>query len=250
MNRRVHLVLAIFLTLIAAAWFLWPRLPDGLSRRTGSFGDRGVTFLVYRLPTGGVEYALVGDPSNPRSVRQWREDLGADVVFNGSYFNADNTPSGYWKTGKGVSAVPWPSAGERADAYGYTFALTFANDGLHMRYLPADPVEEPVDEMFLSFPTLVADGAALVKIDSGQRARRTAVAEDANGVDYLIVTKEGTVSLYELARWLDAQPEGFVVAGNLDGGPSTGVSIENERQDVEVLSADVPNVIAIYSTSP
>lgn len=249
MKRRVifmFVLVALFASASVVAWRLWPRLPDGLSRRTVAFDDRDATLLVYRLPTFGAQYAFVGDPSNPRSVRQWREDLGADVVFNGSYFNADNTPSGYWKTGKGTSTVLWPSLEAQADPYGYTFALSVANDGLRSRYLPSDPVEEPVDEMFLSFPTLVADGRAMVEKESGLLARRTVVAEDADGTDYLIVTEEGTISLYQLARWLDEQPEGFVTAGNLDGGPSTGVSMENGSRDIDVPSAVVPNVIAVF----
>lgn len=251
--KRRSVILLVFVVVLAAAacaavWRLWPRAPEGLSRRTAEFGDRSVTFLVYRLPTFGAEYSLVGDPSNPRGVRQWREDLGAAVVFNGSYFNADNTPSGYWKTGKGTSAVPWPSREAQADPHGYTFSLTALMGGLGMRYLPNDPGDERVDETLLSFPTLLADGRPMVEADSGLRARRTAVAEDADGVDYAIVTEAGTLTLYELSRWLAEQPENFVVAGNLDGGPSTGISIENGGDDIDVLSAAVPNVVAIFTS--
>ncbi|OGL99122.1 hypothetical protein A2501_00570 [Candidatus Uhrbacteria bacterium RIFOXYC12_FULL_57_11] len=232
------------------AWCFWPRLPDGLSRRTIRIGDREIGLLVYRLPSSLREYALVGDPSRPKSVRAWREELGADVVFNGSYFMEDGTPAGYWKTGKGTSVVPWPSPVEQADPYGYTFALSIMNGGLETRYLPWDPITEPVGETLLSFPTLVANGMAMVESDSGQLARRTAVAEDADGTDYLIVTERGTMSLFELSQWLASQPERFVIAGNLDGGPSAGVSIENNRQDIEVLSASVPNVVVIFSRLP
>ena len=238
----------LFVAVPVVVWRVLPRAPEGLSRRTIELGDRSVTLLVYRLPTFGAEYSLVGDPSNPRSVRQWREDLGADVVFNGAYFNADNTPSGYWKTGKGTSAVPWPSREAQADPHAYTFSLTALMGGLGMRYLPDDPGDERVDEMLLSFPTLIADGKPLVESDSGQRARRTAVAEDADMVDYVIVTEKGTLTLYELSHWLAQQPEKFVIAGNLDGGPSTGISIENGDDAVDVLSAVVPNVVAVFTS--
>ncbi|MEK7105524.1 MAG: phosphodiester glycosidase family protein, partial [Patescibacteria group bacterium] len=70
--------------------------------------------------------------------------------------------------------------------------------------------------------------------------------EDAAGHDYLIVTKKGSLSLYELAKWLDEQPENFVIAGNLDGGPSTGLSLENEKHDLEIPSGAVPSVIVGY----
>lgn len=232
------------------AWACWPRGPEGMSRRTYRIGEREVELIVFALPSSLRDYQLAADPERPRSVREWREDLGAEIVFNGAYFNEDGSPSGYWKHGKGESAVPWPSLEEQADPHGYTFAVSTVTGGLRMRYLPEDPVPEPVDEMFLSFPTLVANGEPAVAADSGLLARRTALAEDADGNDYLVVTERGTLSLYELSRWLAEQPENFVVAGNLDGGPSTGVSIENDGQDVEVLSVAVPNVVVIYSRLP
>ncbi|NBS41933.1 hypothetical protein EBS80_04745, partial [bacterium] len=150
--------------------------------------------------------------------------------------------------GKGTSAVPWPSREAQADPHAYTFSLTALMGGLGMRYLPDDPGDERVDEMLLSFPTLIADGKPLVESDSGQRARRTAVAEDADMVDYVIVTEKGTLTLYELSHWLAQQPEKFVIAGNLDGGPSTGISIENGDDAVDVLSAVVPNVVAVFTS--
>lgn len=252
--KRRSIVLLVFVVLFTMAsvvvWCFLPSLPEGLSRRTFSLDERDVTMLVMKLPQSLREYRLVSDPAHPKSVRAWREELGAEVVFNGSYFNEDGSPSGYWKTGKGTSAVAWPSLEVQTDTHGYTFAFSLLVGQMAMRYLPTDPMEEPVDEMFLSFPTLVADGQPMVESDSGQMARRTAVAKDADGRDYVIVTERGTLTLYELSRWLVEQPEHFVIAGNLDGGPSTGISIENNRQDIEVLSAAVPNVIAIYSKLP
>lgn len=251
MKRRVIGILAFVAFLAAAlavAWRLWPRVPEGFSRRTIELGDRRVEMIVMELPYSLREYRLANDPEHPKSVRAWREELGAEIVFNGSYFNEDFSPSGYWKTGKGTSVVPWPSLEEQADPHGYTFALTTKVGGLDMAYLPDAPTEEVPNEMFLSFPTLVANGTAMVAADSGQRARRTAVAEDAGGRDYVIVTEKGTLTLYELSRWLAAQPERFVIAGNLDGGPSTGISIENGDVDVDVLSAAVPNVVVIIKS--
>ncbi len=248
MNRRIIGIL-ILITLMATTavvvWAFRPRLPEGLSRREIEIGDRKIAMLVMKLPYSLREVELVADPEHPKSVRAWREELDAEIVFNGSYFNEDNQPSGYWKTGKGKSAVAWPSLEEQADPHGYTFALSALVAQFDMRYLPSGPMEEPVDEMLLSFPTLVADGKPMVESDSGQRARRTAVAKDADGRDYVIVTEKGTLTLYELSRWLAEQPERFVIAGNLDGGPSTGISIENGSADIDVLSAAVPNVVVI-----
>lgn len=249
---RARLIIVFIVVVALAGLLLWStrtRVPDGLARRTSVLGGREVGFIVMRLPTSLREYSFVADPENPRTVRQWRQDLGAEIVFNGSYFKEGGFPSGYWKTGKGESAVPWPSPEERADPHGYTFSLSAFVNGLRMDYLPANPVDETIDETFLSFPTLVAEGAPMVEADSGQLARRTVVAMSERGDAYLIVTEKGTLSLYQLSQWLVAQPERFVIAGNLDGGPSTGASIENGDHDVEVLSAPVPNVVAVFNRS-
>lgn len=249
MIRRTRFLVCLLAVMVAVAtmsfaWWRVPRIPGGLSERTETFGDRTVTFLVYRLPYYLYDYDFAADPERPRTVKEWREELGADVVFNGSYFMENGMPSGFWKLGKGKSALAWPTKEEQADPYGYTFALTMTTGLMRMAYLPEDPQDEPVNSTLLSFPTLVADGQPMVAEDSGQLARRTAIAKDAGDRDYLIVTKNGVLSLYELARWLAEQPEKFVIAGNLDGGPSSGVSIENGEEDIDVLSAPVPNVIA------
>lgn len=241
--------LCIVLAVGAGVWFSRPPAEDPwVWRRTFGIGDREATMLVVRLPRGLRELEFVSDPLSPKSVRAWREELGAEIVFNGAYFQEDGTPSGYWKTGKGASAVSWPDLEEQSDPYAYTFMVSAGVSDLSLSYLPFAPREEPpIGPTFLSFPTLVANGVAIVESDSGQRARRTALAEDADGNDYLVLTEEGTVSLYELAQWLSEQPERFVTAGNLDGGPSTGVSIRSGGTREDVLSAAVPNVVAVFA---
>jgi len=251
MTRRHFILVASVLLILAATlvfccYALVSRHPKWTAYRSTQFGDRRVSFLIVRLPFSLREYALEADIEHPKTVREWREELGAEIVFNGSYFNEDGAPSGYWKLGKGESVVPWPTLEEQADPHGYSFSLSLGGGGLHLRYLPSAPTEEPINEMFLSFPTLIADRKPLVEEDSGQLARRTAVAEDSSGQDYVIVTEEGTLSLYEFSRWLSEQPEQFVIAGNLDGGPSTGISIENGRNDIDVRSSQVPNVVAVW----
>jgi hypothetical protein len=194
---------------------------------------------------------LLADVNDPKSVRTWREETGASLVVNGSYFLEDNQASGYWQAGEIESRIDWPTLEEHKDPVGYTFAVSTVDEELLLRYLPTEPIDEPTPDTFLSFPTLIADGQPLVSRDSGMLARRTVVASQDSmvgpGHDYVIVTEEGQLSLYELAHWLAEQPEQFNIAGNLDGGPSTGISYENGFHDIEVRSAEVPNVIAIFT---
>lgn len=205
-----------------------------------------MTFLVVQLPNDGWRWEIAQDPTAPKTVAAWRTALGADVVANAAYFLADNTPAGFLSDEGVHSGMPWPSLEEQADTHGYTFMVTVSDDELALRYLPNDPQSAPPADAFLSFPTLVANGAPLVAESSGLFASRTMLAEDAEGNDYLIITEEETVTLYDAAQWLATQPEHFMTAGNLDGGPSTGVSIENGWWDIEDPSAPVPSVIVGY----
>lgn len=234
----------VAIVVLVVAWLAWPRMPEYVTWRTASMNGRRVEFMVVELPRSLWEWDVVEDVDNPKTVKEWREALGADIVFNAAYFNEDYTASGFMKEGKGPSRVPWPTREEQADPYGYTFLV----HNLHSTYLPRDPQEEPVGDAFLSFPTLVVDGQPIVAEDSQKYAARTMLAEDVNGNSYMVITTEGSVSLYEAAQWLAAQPEQFTLAGNLDGGPSTGVSIENKNRDIEDASAPVPSVIAGYSS--
>ncbi len=230
-------------TMVVGWWFFSDHFPEGVTRRVQILHDREISFLIIPVPET-VLIELVADMANPHSVQTWREQTGADIVINGSYFMETNEPSGYWKRTGEASVITWPTAEEQADKVGYTFLLDVASGKLGLHYLPDEPQEEPKGDAFLSFPTLLVDGKSMVERDSGLLARRTVVASTEDKT-YLIVTEKGELSLYELAAWLDEQPENFLIAGNLDGGPSTGISMENGYHDIEVRSAEVPNVLVV-----
>lgn len=240
-----------FLSLLIAgsalgAYIVWPRLPENIEKRHAVFNDRKVEFLVINLQTQDpTTWGLANDPENPKTVAQWREELGADTVFNAAYFDADNNPTGYFRIDKGESAIPWPTIEEQKKPASYSLAVQVGYwSPLDLTYLPADPHPEPImSEGFLSFPTLIADAKPMVEKDSGLYTARTIVAEDETGAPYLIITEKGSLTLYEAAQWLAQQPEHFKIAGNLDGGPSTGLSMENGMWDIDISSARVPSVI-------
>ena len=242
--RRFLFIVFLAVGLVIVLGHFWPRSPDVVQYRSLIMGDRTVRFMIVDLTEMRLRFELQNDPAHPKTVEAWRDELGADIVWNAAYFTEANTPAGFFKTKGGVSAIPWPSVEEQSDAHNYTFMLTVHADDFALDYLPLHPAREPEDSALLSFPTLVAGGESIVTKDSHLRAARTVVAEDASGRDYLVVTEKGSLSLYELAEWLSDQPEQFVIAGNLDGGPSTGLSIENGTDDIERQSAAVPSVIA------
>lgn len=248
-------VVIIAVTLVLVSLRGWPRkiadfltygysLPSSMERRIALIDGREVSFLLLHVPQN-MTWGFANDPAAVRSVHEWRAVLGATVAINGSYFDGENKPAGYYVRSGEESVVTCPNFDDAASLAGYTFGVSVQNNRLHLSYIPQDPSfcsDLLSDAKFASFPTLLVNGEPAVAADSGFLARRTMLAQGSNGID-IIVTESGEVSLYEAARWLDAQADNYTIAGNLDGGPSTGISANAEPWSVEVSSAAVPNVI-------
>ncbi|MDF1497383.1 MAG: phosphodiester glycosidase family protein [Patescibacteria group bacterium] len=222
-------------------------LSDFMVRRSVAYNDgRVVTFLVAKLSTDDFKWGLAEDSLAPKTVMAWRQELGADLVINGSYFDEMMQATGYYHPAGATSTrIAWPSRDSQSDELSYTGLVQIVNGDLNLFYLPAQTLKESAPDVaaFLTFPTLVADGKTLIKTDSQKYAHRTVLAKDMNGTPYVIITESGSPSLFEMAEWLVAQPERFAIAVNLDGGPSTGMSYADDKIKLEVTSAAVPNVV-------
>lgn len=248
-------VVVIAITLVLVSLRGWPRriadfltygysLPSSMERRIALIDGRKVSFLLLHVPQS-MTWDFANDPTTARSVHEWRTVLGATVAINGSYFDGENRPAGYYVRSGEESAVDCPDFSDAASLVGYTFGVSVQSGRLNLSYIPQDPSfcsDLLSDTKFASFPTLLANGEPVVAADSGFLARRTILAQGKNRID-IIVTESGEISLYEAARWLDAQADNYTIAGNLDGGPSTGISANAEPWSVEIPSAAVPNVI-------
>ncbi len=219
-----------------------PILPSYVSRRDARFDDgMTATFLVLKMDPAVWRWELAEDAAHPKTAAAWREATGAEIAMNAAYFTASGTPAGYFRTSTAKSRVPWPK-----DDDGYTGAVAIMDGALTLAYLPSDAVDRAgADALFLTYPTLVADGKALVEKDSTLLARRTALAVDAGGTPYAIVTEKGLATLFALSRWLAAQPERFVRAVNLDGGPSTGLSLGDGSVSFDLGVTPVPNALVV-----
>ena len=223
-------------------------LPDNLAFRTVTYPDgRTVSFALAKMPYDKYRFALANDPAAPKTVAAWRDKLGASMVINGSYFSEDMKPSGYYRL-DGKAYGNWPNTERQHEKTAYTGMVRIRDGRLALIHLVDDPQPTPdgTDQTLLTFPTLVANGVALVESDTQKYARRTALATAADGMTYVIVTQSGAVSLRELADWLANQPEKFRIAVNLDGGPSTGMSFASGTSAFEEPSAPIPNVVAAY----
>ncbi|MEK7632692.1 MAG: phosphodiester glycosidase family protein [Patescibacteria group bacterium] len=219
-------------------------LPAFMERRITSFDGHEVSFLVSKF-SADSQWSFANDPFSPRSVHEWRKNLGATFVMNGSYFTETNQPAGFYSINGADSIVAWPNVA--FDENGYTFAVNITPEGtMNMYHVPASSMLGPYPgSTFLSFPTLILNDTPMVAEDSGLHARRTVLAQEDDGTIDVVVSESGEVSLYQMAQWLSQQPEHFRIAGNLDGGPSTGISTSSSPWDIEVQSAAVPNVVVV-----
>ncbi|HPN15466.1 MAG TPA: phosphodiester glycosidase family protein [bacterium] len=227
-------------------------LPANMERRSLEFADgRTINFILVKLPADEWQWSLENQPQEPKTVKRWREDLNSHLVINGSYFNESQTPTGFYQSDDQTSSIGWPDADSQKNPNSYTGSITITDGNLKLNYLPQQPGLEPssATQAFLSFPTLLFDGQALVKEDSQKYARRTVLAQDSNNIQYIILTESGVISLYELANWLAAQPEQFNTAINLDGGPSTGLSYADQNLTLDIPSASIPNIISLKKIS-
>lgn len=227
-------------------------LPANMERRSLEFADgRTINFILVKLPADEWQWSLENQPAEPKTVKRWREDLNSHLVINGSYFNESQMPTGFYQDEEQTGLISWPDTDSQNNPNSYTGSITITNGNLQLNYLPAQPGPAPstATQAFLSFPTLIFNGRALVKEDSQKYARRTVLAQDSNNTHYIILTESGVISLYELADWLAAQPEQFNTAINLDGGPSTGLSYNYQDLTLDIPSASVPNVISLKKIS-
>lgn len=223
-------------------------LPNYLERRSYSrqSGEK-IVFLIAKIEPGLWNWSLAEDRGEPKTPSAWRRELGATIAVNGVYFTASGTPAGYLRLGAaGKSLKPWPRESERKNKIGYTGAGIISGGRLDLAYLPTDEVDpEKGETIFLTYPTLTVDGEAAVEKETGLVARRTALAEDDAGNVYVIVTEAGGLTLREFSAWLAAQPEKFYRAINLDGGPSTGFSLQDGEATIDFGFAEVPNALII-----
>lgn len=164
--------------------------------------------------------------------------VGAELVVNGGFFDADGRPIGLAiSDGLQLAKLARNLSGG-----------VMISDGSHVTLLPSEGFSLP-DGGKNSFaiqcrPRLVVDGHPNVKSDDGKRAERTALCARDGGrtVDVVIVrgsddSESPGPSLFALARHLASV--GCEAALNLDGGPSTGVAWR-EGESIRLLAPRNP----------
>lgn len=175
------------------------------------------------------------------TVASLREESRAYVVVNGGFFDENARPLGLVVgDGKETSAL------RRVDQ-----GLFLISMGRPVIQHTRDALPTPIDAALQSGPRLVVDGRALQL--KPQVSRRTCVCLPGDGT-VMIVVFPMAVSLSELADGLVAPAAegglGCWSALNLDGGPSTQLSVATPTLTLDVEGGwGVPNGLAILPRS-
>jgi uncharacterized protein YigE (DUF2233 family) len=222
----------------------WQQLQPGLERRVISLLDESErpyeSLYLLRLEPDQFDFAIAYQPDAPKGLLEWQAETGALIVVNGGFFTEANEATGRIVVDGQASGISYVD-------FGGMLAITEA--GPEIRWLVERPYlpDEPLRYALQSFPMLVKPGGGLGYPDEdGSPARRTVIGMDGDGRFLIILARKGNLTLHQLSKWLTNSDLELDVALNLDGGTSSGLILDNPRE--ELLSfVLLPSVITIYS---
>lgn len=175
------------------------------------------------------------------TVASLRRESRAYVVVNGGFFDENARPLGL-VVGDGKESSPLRKVDQ---------GLFLISMGRPVIQHTRDPLPAPIETALQSGPRLIVDGRALQL--KPQVSRRTCVCLPGDGT-VMIVVFPTAASLSELADGLVRAPAegglGCWSALNLDGGPSTQLSVATPTLALEIEGGwGVPNGLAILPKS-
>lgn len=169
----------------------------------------------------------------PRAITVWQEQLGAPIVFNGSYYKRDGKPCGL-VIADGKPLGPTRNRQMRgmfvAEPKGMSPDLPRATI-LDLLTTPVDPKKLPWNQGVQSFPLLLDYKGKIRVRDSEKKAHRTVIASDRNGNILVFNTSNRFFSLYAFAQFLKASSFDIDSALNLDGGTEAQLFIKTKNFD-------------------
>ncbi|MCB9646387.1 MAG: phosphodiester glycosidase family protein [Deltaproteobacteria bacterium] len=272
--RRLPLLLGVPVLLAAAALVLLQPRPTGplsladATRREVAPGVEVLTARVHRRSLrAGRLVALFAEPSavslelfvneEQAALRDLAD--GALAVVNAGYFTQERRPTGLLVSGGKVLSPFVPNAGAAGSG-----VLVVDDD--EVRLFARDEVRPSTYRgaalAIQAGPRVVEPGGAPgIHSDDGARANRTVLGRDGRGRLVLVVIhnpdggQAAGPTLHELMTLLGPEGVGRVApelaldfALNLDGGPSTGLSLRDEAVEAELREA-YP-VLSVLALSP
>lgn len=224
----------------------WEALATGMEIRVAWMWVSGIEgpteIIILRIDPAYFDFRVHAALDAPKGVAEWQAVTGASALINGAFFEPGDTILGTLIEGGQAQGEPFEDHGGM---------LTIRDDTVDMRSLLESPLlpDEQFDYAISGRPMLLYPGGRAVDFDlSPEASRRTVVAQDRRGRILFLVNDNGAVSLYKMRDWLATTPElNITAAFNLDGGGSTGLSINMPNKTMLIDSWwAVASVLAIY----
>ncbi len=222
----------------------WKELEPGLNRLEFTTTSTATKIILFRFASDRFVWRFEhATPS--KSIAAWQKSLELPTaVANGVYFREDDLPAGLLETKDDGIVGPYRFDDDKSGLIvlnGGPLLIDRSKKGDDREHVP-----NSVPDMAQSYPFLVLSGRAAVTSDSGLTARRTFIATDVHGNDYLGIVPFGGITLYQLSHALADPQLGLNRALNLDGGPSSGIAIHSgSGLEVENSFTAVPNVVVV-----
>jgi hypothetical protein len=225
----------------------WQILLPGLERRMiRLFNEQNQhieSLYMYRLDQD--LYRLdVAHRETPQSLEDWQKETNALLVVNGGFFRIENEKY----IPNGLTIINGQVFGSSYDSFGGMLAIT--DQWAELRSLAQKPyyAGEALKAGLQSFPMLVKPGGELgfpAEYEDHIAARRTVIAQDQAGRILFIVTPRGHFTLHQLSIYLTQLDLSLDIAINLDGGPSTGILVQDPPEVIPSQTL-LPIVILAY----
>ena len=221
----------------------WETLAPGLERRSYIPAENPLGQLIaLRIDPAYYQFRVHYRPGAPLTARQWVDALPGAVAFvNANFFDPQHEILGLLVADGVVYGSTYPG-------YGGMFAVQ--NGIPRVRYNVTEPYwGETLEQAAQAYPMLLVDGAPMYNdANDRQVARRTVVAQDAQGRIVLLVTPLIGLTLTDLSAYLATLDLGLGNALNLDGGASTMLYVAAGARSYLLPSFDpVPAILAIYA---
>jgi exopolysaccharide biosynthesis protein len=233
----------------------WLRVANGVEYTTLPFlaaGRQRGQLVVARMDPSSVLFRVAYHLGQRKTVQDWAIEMpSALLIVNASFSVAGRRLIGLVVINNKVASA----ATGRADSGEFQVEGEIPNIGpLTADRIAAIQASKQYLEAFEGYPLLIAGGkpmSSFTLYDAGVRARRTVVAEDAQGHILVIVTSPTgptQMTMAEMVDWLQQSGLGIVSALNLDGGSSSQLYLGATDTPPELRQGyvGVPVVLVVY----
>lgn len=223
----------------------WKNVAEGVARREDTnILSSTASLVLYRFDAGRFALSF-SNATSTGHISDWHSaNTSTIAILNGEYFQASGTPSGFLRAGGDLISSHYFDLDRSGFIYGGSSPdiVTVSSSEAIQR----GSKQSTTRDILQSYPFLIQEGKATVVSESGKAARRSFIGFDTSHNLYLGVVDSGDVTLHELSLYLAQSGVKWTDVLNLDGGPSTGLSVEDGEWSETIDSwTSIPNVVMV-----